>query len=182
MKIIISGPPGSGKSSVAKILSSKLSIKYVSAGLIFRDLAKRMNIDIVKLNKLAEDDFEIDKKIDLEMFKLIKSQDNVIIESHIGGWLFHNLSDLSIYLRAPLDVRTKRIASRDHISEDEAIIQIIKRERSHRERFLRYYGIDILDLSVFDLVINTSYLLPEDVADIILGVISRKNLHSALSH
>lgn len=83
---------------------------------------------------------------------------------------------------APLDVRAKRIASRDHISEDEAIIQIIKRERSHRERFLRYYGIDILDLSVFDLVINTSYLLPEDVADIILGVISRKNLHSALSH
>ncbi|MFP3226645.1 MAG: AAA family ATPase [Sulfolobaceae archaeon] len=173
MKIIISGPPGSGKSSVAKIISERLSLKYVSAGLIFRQLAKQMGVDLIKLNEIAEENFEIDKYVDYSLYNEIKNNDNLIIESHIAGWLFKQLVDLTVYLNAPLEIRAKRISLRDGVSEDDALVQIMKRERSHKERFLRYYGIDIFDLTNFDLVINTQYLKPNDVADLIITFIKK---------
>ncbi|MCG2908997.1 MAG: cytidylate kinase, partial [Stygiolobus sp.] len=37
----------------------------------------------------------------------------------------------------------------------------------------RYYGIDIFDLTNFDLVINTQYLKPNDVADLIITFIKK---------
>ena len=37
--ITISGTPGSGKSTVAKLLEGKLGVKYIYSGMIFRELA-----------------------------------------------------------------------------------------------------------------------------------------------
>jgi len=120
------------------------------------------------------------KKVDLLIYNSeefnrdgTKNNDNLIIESHIAGWLFKQLVDLTVYLNAPLEIRAKRISLRDGISEDDALVQIMKRERSHKERFLRYYGIDIFDLTNFDLVINTQYLKPNDVADLIITFIKK---------
>ena len=176
MLIIISGPPGSGKSSVAKILANKLSLEYVSAGMIFRNLAKEKGVSLIELNKMAENDFGIDKTVDMEIFNLINKKRELVIESHIAGWLFHSYADLNVYLTASLITRAKRIANRDGISFNDALEQIIKREESHRERFLKYYGIDLYDLSVFDLTINTEYLSPSSVANVILEYLKGKQI------
>ena len=167
MIIVISGPPGSGKSTVGKRLSEKFSLKYISAGQIFRYLAQKEGLSLLDLNQKAEKVFEIDKKIDQEIFRIATTEKNIIIESHIGGWLLKNIADFSVYLNASIETRAKRIAMRDNISYYEALDQIIKREESHFKRFLFYYGIDITDLSVFDLVINSDFISPDDVAKII---------------
>ncbi|BFH73461.1 AAA family ATPase [Sulfurisphaera javensis] len=167
MILVISGPPGSGKSTVAKILSKKFSLQYISAGSIFRKLAESEGLSLLELNKKAEVIFDIDRKIDYEILRLVKDEKNLVIESHIGGWLLKGLSDLSVYLNADLEVRAQRISKRDNIPFSEALEQIIEREESHRKRFLSYYGIDLFDLSVFDLVINTNFLSPDDIAKII---------------
>ncbi|BCU70664.1 (d)CMP kinase [Stygiolobus caldivivus] len=177
MIIIISGPPGSGKSSVAKILSTTLSVEYISAGMLFRKIAEERGVSLVELNKMAEKDFEIDKAIDMELLSLVSGNNkNLVIESHIAGWLFHNFSDLTVYLTAPLITRARRVASRDKIPESEALDQIIKREESHKDRFFRYYGIDLSDLTVFDLVINTENISPNSIADIILDYLRGKQI------
>ena len=41
--ITISGSPGSGKTTIAKLLAKKLGIKYVYSGDIFRKKAKEYN-------------------------------------------------------------------------------------------------------------------------------------------
>ena len=41
MKITISGPIGSGKSTVSKILAAKLGYKHYSIGGFMRDIAKK---------------------------------------------------------------------------------------------------------------------------------------------
>ncbi|MCY0860392.1 (d)CMP kinase [Sulfuracidifex metallicus] len=176
MIITISGPPGSGKTSVAKIIAKDISADLVSAGSIFRKMAKEMEIDILQLNKIAEKDFSIDSKLDNEILNQIlearKSMKNIIVESHIAGWLFKEYSDLSFYLNAPLRERARRISIRDKTTYEEALLEIMRREYSHYTRFMLYYGIDITDISLFDLSLNTSKLSPQEIANLLEQVIS----------
>lgn len=180
MIISISGPPGSGKSTVAKKIAHDFSLKYISAGQIFRELAQKEGLTLLELNNIAEKNFDIDKKIDQEIFRIATSEKNVIIESHIGGWLLKDIADISIYLNASIITRAKRISTRDKISFNEALDQIIKREESHSKRFLTYYGIDMSDLSVFDLIINTDFISPDDalkIIEILINALKVKNIH-----
>ncbi|TRN01782.1 cytidylate kinase [Sulfolobus sp. E1] len=168
MIIVISGPAGSGKTSVASRLAKSLSFKLVSAGNLFREIAKEKDMDVISLNRVAESDFEIDKSVDRRIYEYLLSEKDLVIESHIAGWLFREYANVTIYLWAPLKVRATRISMRDNIPYNEALIQIIRREYMHYRRFKKFYGIDINNLSVFDLVINTNNMSLDNVVKVIL--------------
>ncbi|BDC19355.1 (d)CMP kinase [Acidianus sp. HS-5] len=172
MIIVISGPSGSGKTTVAKILSDKLKLRFVSAGQLFREMAANSGKDIIEMNKSAEKKFDIDRLIDKRILDEAE-KGNVIIESHIAGWLLSGISDYTIYLWANIEERAKRISIRDKISYEEALIKIMEREQSHYFRFWKYYGIDLLDLTPFDIVINTSNLDISRIVNIILTYIGK---------
>ncbi|AWR97307.1 AAA family ATPase [Acidianus sulfidivorans JP7] len=166
MIIVISGPSGSGKTTVAKNLSKKYNLDFVSAGNIFREFAEKSGKDLITMNKDAEKNFDIDKLIDSKILEKAK-KGNVVIESHIAGWLLKDIADFSIYLWAPLEVRAMRISSRDKLSYEDALMKIIEREQSHYFRFWKYYGIDLFDLTPFDIVINTSKISVENTICVI---------------
>lgn len=64
MKITISGPPGSGKSTLSKMLSAKLGLELVSMGDIFRKLATERCMSLDEFGTLAKCNDEIDRKLD----------------------------------------------------------------------------------------------------------------------
>ncbi|UXD21893.1 cytidylate kinase [Ignicoccus pacificus DSM 13166] len=169
--IVISGPPGSGKSTVAKMLSELLNLPVISAGSIFRSIAREMGMDLVKFNEYAKENPRIDIEIDLRTLKA-SIEGNVIIEGHLTAWVAPK-ADLKVYLTAPIRVRAKRIAKRDGIDEEEAMFSILEREKAHWERFKALYGIDITDLSPFDLVVDTSKFRPEEISNMIISYIKR---------
>jgi cytidylate kinase len=171
MIIAISGPPGSGKTTIALELSKKLNISFISAGRIFRKVAADKGLSIIELNRLAEKNIDIDREIDFQITTIVKKVPNIVIESHIAAWLLNNIADYKIYLSAPIHVRAKRIADRDKISYSDALKEIINREWSHYIRFKKYYGIDITDLSIFDLVINTANLSVTETVEFIYNFI-----------
>jgi len=86
LKITISGPPGSGKTTVAKILSEKLKIKLISAGSVFRQLAKEKGMSLEDFSRLAEINPEIDILIDKMQREMAEREKNAIIEGRLSAW------------------------------------------------------------------------------------------------
>lgn len=166
MIITISGPPGSGKSTLAKLLSARLGMELVSMGAIFRRQAQERCMSLEEFGMLAGRDESIDRELDEEQKRIAEEKDNIVLEGRLSGFLVD--ADLKVWLKAPAEVRAERIAKRENKSVSAATSEILEREQCERERYLNYYNIDIKDLSIYDLVIDSSKWSPEEIGEIVV--------------
>ncbi len=173
MIITLSGPPGSGTSTVGKEIAKRLGIRYVPIGEIFRKMAKEKGMDLDTFNRYAETNPNFDKEVDIKQAEEAR-EGGVVLDSRLSGWLVRK-ADLRIFLKAPLDVRIKRVAQRDKTSEEKALIEIKIREESEKKRYKEYYNIDIDNLGIYDLVIDTTRWNAEEVAEIIHKAVGNKS-------
>jgi len=155
--IAIAGLHGVGKSSVAKYIANKYKLRYISSGELFREIAKEYGVSLEKLSKMAESDPSIDDMIDKRM-KMEGSKGGIVGDALLSGWMLKDIADIKIWLKAPLDVRVKRISDREGRPYKDIYRETIIREESERRRFKKYYSIDIDDLSIYDYVISTHLL------------------------
>lgn len=169
MIITISGPPGSGKSTLSRLLSVKLGMELISAGDIFRKQAEKHCMSLEEFGLLAKSDGNIDRKLDEEQKKLAREKDNIILEGRLSGFIVD--ANLKVWLKAPLQIRAERIALREGKPVAKAMEETSEREDCERERYLRYYDIDIKDLSVYDLVIDSSKWSPEEISEIVVKAV-----------
>ena len=171
MLITISGPAGSGKSTAAAELAGRLGYDHASGGDIFRELAAERDLTALELNKLAEEDDQIDRDLDQRLREVAAARDHLVLESRLAGWMAGEHADFRVWLDAPLGVRADRIADREGKDPDLARTETEARADSEAKRYEAYYGIDIDDLSIYDLVLNTARLDPDGVVDAIETVV-----------
>lgn len=120
-----------------------------------------------EMSRAAEHDEHIDRLIDeMQRDEAAKMRDT-IVEGRLSAFFVRD-ADLKVWLKAPTDVRARRIANREHISYEEALSAMKRRERSEVERYKKYYGINPNDLSAYDLVIDSSKFTAEEIASIII--------------
>ncbi len=169
MIITISGPPGSGKSTLAKSLSSRLGMELISVGDIFRKQAEDRCMSLEEFGLLAKQNEDIDRKLDEEQKKIANEKDNLILEGRLSGFLVD--ANLKVWLKAPFEVRAERIARREEKPINRAKAETLEREKCEKERYLRYYNIDTNDLSVYDLVIDSSRWSAEEISEIVAKAI-----------
>jgi len=169
--VTISGLHGSGKSTYAKALAEEFKLRYVSAGRLFRDIAKEKGVSMEQLIQMTADDPEIDHMID-ERSKREADKGDVILDGQLAGWMAKEKASLKIFLTAPEDVRIKRIAERDSVDFEKAKSQTVLREKAEREKYKKYYDIDITDISIYDLIIDTTLLPLEESIKILKNIIS----------
>jgi len=154
MRLTIGGPPGSGTTSIAKLLADAHGLVHIYAGLIFRDMAREKDLSLAEFGKLAEKDDSFDRSVDERMAEMALSGPDTIAEGRMAAFVVE-APDIKIWLDAPLDVRVSRIAGREGLAEDKVRAMTMDRQESETQRYQRYYGIDIYDLSCYDIVINT---------------------------
>ena len=171
MLLTISGPAGSGKSTAAAALAEALDYDHVSGGDIFRDLADERGLTPLELNKQAEKDDDIDRDLDRRLREMAAARDDLVLESRLAGWMAGEYADFRVWLDAPLSVRAERIADREDKSVDLARTETRARSESEARRYLEYYDIDIEELTIYDLAVNTARLSPEAVIDVILTTV-----------
>ena len=91
----------------------------------------------------------------------------VIVEGRLSAYFVDN-ADLRVWLVTPFDVRSKRISEREEKSVDVAKEEIITREKSEALRYMEIHNIDISNMDIYDIIINTGTFNPEKVSEIII--------------
>jgi cytidylate kinase len=170
--IVVSGPPGSGKTTQARRIAEEYGLKYYSAGSIFREIARERGLSLEELSIIAARDPTIDIEIDRRS-RMAAEQDNIVIDGHLTAWILADKADLKILVTAPLMTRIRRIALRDNKSLQDAFRETIVREYLQWTRFIKYYGLDTGYTGFFDLVVNTEKADPDTVFSIIKSRIEK---------
>jgi len=171
MIITISSLPGSGKSTVAKLVAKKLGFKHYSTGDFQRELAKEHCLTITQLGELEAKDKNFDIMVDKKTEQIAKTKDNFVIDS----WLAPHFvpKAIKIFLECDEKVRAKRRLPQKRKTEqfstiEDAIKDMRQRVNCNRERWLKYYNYDFLDIKNYDLVVDTTKLKPEQIVGKIL--------------
>lgn len=176
MIISITGLPGSGKTTVIKQLSESLGVPWYSVGNLRGKMAEERGMTIDELNSLGETEAFTDKDVDDYQTKLGESGESFVIDGRLSWHFIPN--SFKVFLDVDPDVGAQRIYSasqkgeRDdekaYTSVEEVKRHIAERVASDVRRYQKYYGIDFLDRSNYDLVLDTTNLTIDEKARIIL--------------
>ncbi|MDK2849577.1 MAG: adenylate kinase [Candidatus Woesearchaeota archaeon] len=80
MKIVLLGPPGSGKGTQAKILSEKLGLKHISTGDLLREETKKETPLSKKIKEILDEGKLISDEFVFEILKQNLPSDNYILD------------------------------------------------------------------------------------------------------
>jgi cytidylate kinase len=167
----IGGPPGSGKSTAGRAAAAALQREFLSAGDLFRAEAKRRGVSLLELSELAEADPSIDRGLDDEMVR--RASPRKLLDGRITGPILkrRGVPCQYIVVTAEEKVRWERLAGRDGGTVAEVGRQTRQREASERERYLRYYGIDLAK-EIPDLRVDSTALSADAVVRQIVAFLS----------
>ncbi|MBX3286574.1 MAG: cytidylate kinase family protein [Actinobacteria bacterium] len=170
MLVTLSGLPGSGTSTVARMVAAALGLDHLDGGTVFRAAAAERGLSLADFAALAEADDAIDRALDDRLTERARAGD-VLLESRLAGWLATRaeLAALRIWIACDEDERARRVAGREGHDALVALEHNRDRERSERARYLGYYGIDLTDLSIYDLVLDSTSAGPDELVEAITG-------------
>jgi cytidylate kinase len=164
MIITISGVPGSGKTSVAKIIAEKLDMPFYSVGALRGKMAMEKGMTLDELNALGETDSSTDTLADDYQKELGAKEDNFVIEGRLS-WHFIPKSYKVFLDCRPAEAAQRILASKNErpdekLTSDPEQIQTTLEARlaSDIRRYQKIYGIDYMDPKHYDLVIDTTLL------------------------
>ena len=125
---------------------------------------------------MAEKDPSIDRAIDDRILQIARENEDIILESRLSAYMLsrNSIPAFKIYLGASPEVRMSRIGVREGQTLEDAKKETLERQASEAKRYMMYYDIDINDMSVYDLIVNTDELDPDGVLDAILKAIEGK--------
>jgi cytidylate kinase len=164
--ITVSGPPGSGTTTTAQRVAARLGLELVPGGQVFRAMAAEGDMTLPVFGRYAAEHPDVDVELDTRLGQRARAG-GVVIESRLAGWIVRKegLPAVTTWIDCDPRIRAQRVAGREGLSVERALADNGERQRVERDRYLALYGIDMADLSVYDLVLDSGALRPAALAD-----------------
>ena len=174
-QLSINGSLGSGKTTVGRMIAARQDLEYFSTGLVQRQIAQGMGLSTLELNHIAETDRSIDERID-SIFKSLASKDGVFVDSRMA-WHFLPDSFRVRLIVSPEEAADRVLRDTDRDAEKYAtslvaIRDIEARTISEMRRFQNTYRVDVTDLANYDFVIDSEFLTPDTVVELVSAAFS----------
>lgn len=179
--IIMCGMPAVGKTTVAKMIASKLGLDLVGGGDILKEIALEEEYNAtgddwwdteegMKFLKKREGSSKFDKEVDTRLLKKVERGD-IVITSYTLPWLAKK--GIKVWLSGTPETRAQRMARRDATTPEECMRVIIKRDEENYKLYKKLYKIEFgRDLSPFQLVVGTDGIAAAGVAKHVLEYVS----------
>ena len=170
--IAVAGAPGTGTTTLCKLLSDRTGLPHVYAGQIFRQLAAERAMDVTTFNRYAEEHPDIDIELDRRMIEVAR-KGACVLEGRMVAWQLQKAQvhdALRVLLEAPEEVRAARVAKREGVPDFHKVLMDNRhREASEAKRYREFYGFDPNDPRQYDLVIDSSAATPDEIAQRVLA-------------
>jgi predicted cytidylate kinase len=176
MIITISGPSGSGKSTVANALAKNLGLPAIDVGAVFREQAAKHKMNIVEFSDYRLVHPEIDREIDDAVIaKCQETPAGCVLQGRLSAWMTkqRGIKAIRLWIDASPEVRAARITNREGGDPAETLAGIKRRDANDWKNYRDTYGIDLNDLSVYDIVVPTDDRSAEQVISFILNEIQK---------
>lgn len=169
--IAISGKPGSGSSTVARMLAKKLGIDFFSPGQKFFKSSKKVDdtsetLNLWKNKRGKTKSFH--ENIDNYQRELAR-KGNIVICGKLSIWILRDFANLKVWLDCNFEERVRRTSERDKISFEEARKKLKEREGLEEKEWERIYGFNRNNQKkIADMVIDATHLRPEEIVEKII--------------
>lgn len=171
MVIAISGLSGCGNTSVSKLISEKLNLRFINY--TFRNLAKDKGIEFEEIIRLSKSTSDFDIELDRKIVELALDR-GCVVGTRLAVWLLPD-ADLKVYLIANQDIRISRIAKREGRDFELTKKETLTRDESDTNRYKQLYNIDNTKYEdKVDLVVDTDNKSVEEIADLIINTLNKK--------
>ncbi len=181
--VTLSRQLGSQGFEIAELVAKHTGFQLVSRELI-NQAARRAGAPEValamidELNLLGLRPSAADTQAYLQAVKLVMQEladaGNVILMGRAGQIvLAEHPQAVHVRVIAPVPLRVERLARRFSISLEAARAQVDASDRYHQNFFKRYYKLPWDGPGLYDLIINTAKLAPQDAADVVCTVLGK---------
>ncbi len=171
--ISLAGDLAAGKGTVSDILIKELNYGIYRNGEYARKLARDMKLDITSFNAFLAEHPEIDLQIEKSAAEYAREHDNFIIDARLGWYAVPE--SYKVYLKVDIDVAAQRAfndpnrkSTESFETVEEQKADMIRRYKMENERYWKLYHVHKEDMSNYDLVIDTTKLTPEEIANQII--------------
>lgn len=165
--VLIPGMLGAGCTSVATELSKRTGLQVINTERIVREIVAEKRLSFLELSVLVRDG-EVDlegmvRSVALDYLK----EGGVIVEGRTALMLLGQPAVLKAFLYANKRVRIERVAKRRGISVEEAEREVERSDEDRRQLVERLYGRGLTDPTLYDVMLNTSHIPPEEAVDLL---------------
>ena len=171
LRVAISGKSGCGNTTVSTLLSEKLGITLINY--TFRQLAAEKGLTLAQVIENAKTDDSYDIYVDNHQVELARKE-SCVLGSRLAIWMLKE-ADLKVYLYASDETRAGRILNREGGDLQKIKDFTSMRDSEDSRRYLKLYQIDNNKYDFADLIIDTANYNPEQIVDLILEELKKRD-------
>ena len=131
-------------------------------------------MNVAEFGRYADTHPEIDRELDDKVLDRAQ-QGHAVVEGRMTSYLVrkNKIPALKVRIDAAPEVRAERVAGRENLDKEKALLDIEERDACDQKRYLNLYGVDPLEDKWYNIIIDNSEIQPEEAVKRVLNLFER---------